>query len=287
MKLLGTNLAALDDVDKLVQAFEAGDDQALMEATGQSTGGNRQVGLPRININYDAEDEDGKTLTRGEWKMMYEGKMVYAPSVDIQILLRTYEYSVWDQETGSFSNKSVQKTLLSGDFPDSLGGNKCGRLTRDEEDALSKDDPAYLHSRSVVCNQVIYGKLTGDFVDADGNGVQIKDQPIISYFKRSGFKPVADFIDTLNKQKKVMQKCIANFSTQKNKKGSVTYWTPAVSLGKTTDIKEADKDLMRMFGDTVKAHNETITNQYREAVKMVVTNDESDLASDFVDVHTT
>ena len=285
--MLGTNLAALDDVDKLVQAFEAGDDQALMEATGQSTGGNRQVGLPRININYDAEDEDGKPLTRGEWKMMYEGKMVYAPSVDIQILLRTYEYSVWDQETGSFSNKSVQKTLLSGDFPDSLGGNKCGRLTRDEEDALSKDDPAYLHSRSVVCNQVIYGKLTGDFVDADGNSFQIKDQPIISYFKRSGFKPVADFIDTLNKQKKVMQKCIANFSTQKNKKGSVTYWTPAVSLGKTTDIKEADKDLMRMFGDTVKAHNETITNQYREAVKMVVTNDESDLASDFVDVHTT
>jgi len=285
--MLGTNLAALDDVDKLVQAFEADDDQALMEATGQSTGGNRQVGLPRININYDAEDEDGKPLTRGEWKMMYEGKMVYAPSVDIQILLRTYEYSVWDQETGSFSNKSVQKTLLSGDFPDSLGGNKCGRLTRDEEDALSKDDPAYLHSRSVVCNQVIYGKLTGDFVDADGNRIKIKDQPIISYFKRSGFKPVADFIDTLNKQKKVMQKCIANFSTQKNKKGSVTYWTPAVSLGKTTDIKEADKDLMRMFGDTVKAHNETITNQYREAVKMVVTNDESDLASDFVDVHTT
>ena len=285
--MLGTNLAALDDVDKLVQAFEAGDDQALMEATGQSTGGNRQVGLPRININYDAEDEDGKTLTRGEWKMMYEGKMVYAPSVDIQILLRTYEYSVWDQETGSFSNKSVQKTLLSGDFPDSLGGNKCGRLTRDQEDALSKDDPAYLHSRSVVCNQVIYGKLTGDFVDADGNSFQIKDQPIISYFKRSGFKPVADFIDTLNKQKKVMQKCIANFSTQKNKKGSVTYWTPAVSFAKTTDIKDSDKDLMRMFGDTVKAHNETITNQYREAVKMVVTNDESDLASDFVDVHTT
>jgi len=177
--------------------------------------------------------------------------------------------------------------LLSGDFPDSLGGNKCGRLTRDEEDALSKDDPAYLHSRSVVCNQVIYGKLTGDFVDADGNGIQIKDQPIISYFKRSGFKPVADFIDTLNKQKKVMQKCIANFSTQKNKKGSVTYWTPAVSFAKTTDIKDADKDLMRMFGDTVKAHNETITNQYREAVKLVVTNDESDLASDFVDVHTT
>lgn len=285
--MLGTNLAALDDVDKLVQAFESGDDQALMDASGQSTGGNRQVGLPRININYDAEDDEGKPLTRGEWKMMYEGKMIYAPSVDIQILLRTYEYSVWDQETNSFSCKSVQKTVLSGDFPDSLGGNKCGRLTREQEDALSKDDPAYLHSRSVVCNQVIYGKITGDFVDADGNGVQVVDQPIISYFKRSGFKPVADFIDTLNKQKKVMQKSVANFSTGKNKKGSVTYWTPVVNFAKAVEIKEEDKELMRMFGDTVKAHNETVTNQYREAVKLVATDDESDLASDFVDVHAT
>ena len=285
--MLGTNVAALDDVDKLVQAFESGDDQALMDASGQSTGGNRQVGLPRININYAAEDDDGTPLTRGEWKMMYEGKMIYAPSVDIQILLRTYEYSVWDQETNSFSCKSVQKTVLSGDFPDSLGGNKCGRLTREQEDALSKDDPVYLHSRSVVCNQVIYGKITGDFVDADGNGVQVVDQPIISYFKRSGFKPVADFIDTLNKQKKVMQKSVANFSTGKNKKGSVTYWTPVVNFAKAVEIKEEDKELMRMFGDTVKAHNETVTNQYREAVKLVATDDESDLASDFVDVHAT
>ena len=29
--MLGTNVAALDDVDKLVQAFEDGDDQALMD----------------------------------------------------------------------------------------------------------------------------------------------------------------------------------------------------------------------------------------------------------------
>ena len=55
--------------------------------------------------------------------------------------------------------------------------------------ALSKDDPAYLHSRSVVCNWVIYGKITGD-CDADGNGVQVVDQPIISYFKRSASSPL-------------------------------------------------------------------------------------------------
>ena len=41
-------------------------------------------------------------------------------------------------------------------------------MTRDEEDKLSKDDPDYLRSRVVVCNQVIYAKISGTFKDADG-----------------------------------------------------------------------------------------------------------------------
>ena len=282
--MLGTDVMALDDVDKLVQAFEDGDDQALMEATGQSTGGSRQVGLPRLNINYDAENDEGVSLKRGAWKMYMDGKFIYADTVMLQVLLRTYEYSVWDQETNSFAMKSVQKTVLSGEFPDNTGGNKCGRLTRDEEDGLAKDDPRYLHSRSVVCNQVVYGKISGEFADADGNSVVLEDQPVIAYFKRSGFKPVADFIDSLSRQKKVMQKVVARMDTNKNKKGSVTFWTPLMTYSSEVSITDKDKELMRMFGETVKAHNETIANQYRESVKLQTNDDESDLASDFVDV---
>ena len=101
-------------------------------------------------------------------------------------------------------SKSVQKTSFGGTFPDSTGGNKCGRLTRDEENALDKDDPDYINSRAVVCNQVIYGRISGDFKDADGEVVTVKDEPMIAYFKRSGFKPIADFIDGLTKKNKLM-----------------------------------------------------------------------------------
>ena len=187
--MLGTDVMALDDVDKLVQAFEDGDDQALMEATGKSTGGSRQVGLPRLNINYDAENDEGVSLKRGAWKMYMDGKFIYADTVMLQVLLRTYEYSVWDQETNSFAMKSVQKTVLSGEFPDNTGGNKCGRLTRDQEDSMAKDDPRYLHSRSVVCNQVVYGKVSGEFADADGTPVVREGEAVISYF---------NYIDTLS-----------------------------------------------------------------------------------------
>ena len=72
-------------------------------------------------------------LTRGEWKMMYEGKMIYATSVDISdsdAYLRV-------QRVGSGDKLLLLQvgpaTVLSGDFPDSLGGNKCGRLTREKK----------------------------------------------------------------------------------------------------------------------------------------------------------
>ena len=152
----GTEVMNMDDMDAIVSAFNNDDAEALMEASGQGGNTNRQVGLPRLNINYDAETEDGQTLPRGAWKMYLDGRFVYADKVSFRPILRTFEYSVWDQESGTFSSKSVQKVTLSGMFPDTTGGNKCGRLTREEEDRLPKDDIAYLNSRAVVCNQVLY-----------------------------------------------------------------------------------------------------------------------------------
>lgn len=281
----GTDVMNIDDMDAIVSAFNSDDAEALMEASGQGGNTNRQVGLPRLNINYDAETEDGKTLPRGAWKMYLDGRFVYADKVSFRPILRTFEYSVWDQESGTFSSKSVQKVTLSGMFPDTTGGNKCGRLTREEEDRLPKDDIAYLNSRAVVCNQVLYGKISGDFKTADGTDVKVEDQPVVAYFKKSGFKPINDFIGGLSKQKKLMQKCEISLTTHRHKNGSVTFWTPVPALEKEVDITDQDKELMGMFAETVKGHNENVMNQHREAVKLIADDDDIDLAADFDDAN--
>lgn len=279
--MLGNDLVEMNEMDKIVEAFNADDTEALMEASGQSAKPTGQTGLPRLNINYDAETEDGKSLPRGSWKMYMDGRFLYAEEVTIRPILRTFEYSVWDQESGTFSSKSVQKPNLSGMFPDTTGGNKCGRLTREEEDRLPKDDIAYLNSRAVVCNQVIYAKITGTFHDADGNNVEIADQPVVAYFKRSGFKPINDFINGLSKQKKLMQKCEVSLKTHRHKNGSVTFWTPVPTLKAEVNITDDDKQLMGMFAETVKGHNENVMNQHREAAKLIADDDDIDLAADF------
>lgn len=283
--MIGTDVMNMDDMDAIVNAFNNDDMETFMEASGQGGNSNRQVGLPRLNINYDAETEDGQTLPRGAWKMYLDGRFIYAEEVKVRFILRTFEYSLWDQETGTFSSKSVQKPTLSGMFPSTDGINKAGRLTRDEEDALSKDDPAYLRSRAVVCNQVIFGKISGDFRTADGTEVKVEDQPVVAYFKRSGFKPIGDFISNLAKQKKLMQKCVISLKTHRHKNGSVTFWTPMPALVDEVSITQEDKDLMAMFADTVKGHNESVMNQYREAVKLIADDDDIDLAADFNDAN--
>ncbi len=286
--MLGNELMEMDnDLDGIVAAMSSDNIEEMMKLTGQGGAVTEKVGLPRLNINYDQETDDGYNLVRGDWKMYLDGRFIFAREVKLRALLRTYEYSMWDAEAnegkGGFSCKSVQKTSFGGMFPDTQGGNKCGRLTRDEEDALDKDDPRYLASRAVVCNQVIYGRISGKFNEQDGTPCVVSDEPVIAYFKRSGFKPISDFIQGLTKQNKLMAQTSILLRTNKQKKGSVTYWTPMPTFDSTVSITDADKELMGTFAETVKGHNENVMNGHREALKLMSDDADIDLAADFAD----
>ena len=255
----------------------------LMELTGQGAGPstNNNEGLARLNIKYTEEDDEGKTLPRGDWKIMSDGRFVYAPTIKMRPFLRTYTYSIWDDEESKFSSQSIQAKSLGERFIDTDGTEKCGRLSKQDEAKLPETDPRVLLSRSVVCNQVIYGMISGSFVKGNKEKIEVKNHPVISYFKRSGFVPISSFIQTLTRQKKIMQKCVIKIGTQRQKKGSVTYWIPVPSLSSETEINDTDKELMKKFAETVKAHNENIMNQYRDAVKLISPAKDDDLAGDF------
>lgn len=285
--MLGTEVMEVEkDLDSLVSAMSSDNLDEIMKVTGQGTASSDKVGLPRLSINYDQETEDGMNLKRGDWKIYLDGRFIYASEVTLRTLLRTFEYSMWDAEAnegkGGFSCKSIQKTSFGGSFPDTEGNDKCGRLSRDEENALEKDDPRYLSSRAVVCNQVMYGHISGAFHEADGTPVDVVDEPVVAYFKRSGFKPIADFVSSLAKQNKLMVLTEMKLTTSKQKKGSVTYWIPVPSFaGVVKTLSEDDKELMSNFADTIKAHNENVMGQHREAVKLISSGDDIDLAAEF------
>ena len=276
-------VATLDDAfDSIINAAKAGDAKALMAVSGQADDDTPKQGLSRLNINYETETDDGKSLKRGAWKVFHDGEFVYADSVEFKPLLRTYEWSVWDQEEGKFSCRSVQAPSLNHRFPDTSGGDKCGRLTKSEEEQLGEDHPMTLASRLATCNQVFYANISMDGVNADGDKVEIKDYPVMAYFKRSGFRPAREAIDKLTNEHVSMQEAVFDLTTSRKKQGSVTYYVPVFTRRNDTDaLTEEKSELLKTFAQTVKASNINVMEQHKEAVKAQASKEEVDLAAEF------
>jgi len=122
---------------------------------------------------------------------------------------------------------------------------------------------------------------TGDALTlADGTAAPIEAMPFVAYFKRSGFRPVSDFIQkTLTAKKKLMHNVVIELGTEKQKNGGVVYWTPTLALVKEVQFSKDDEALYEQFKDTVKGHNETVFNEYKSAQKATASTDDIDLSA--------
>ena len=278
---MANDIVNLDDLnlDKL-------DDTALMALTGQGNqpATNSGNGLPRLSINYEAENDEGVALPRGSWRVMVDGRFVYATKLTLRPFSRMYTYSLWDQDENKFVSQSIQTASLGDRFPDSAGGNKCGRLSKDEEASLGESDPRVLLSREVTCNQVIYGTISGTFQDASKNEVELDNLPVVAYFKKSGFRPVREALDNLTRQKLLMQKAVLEVGTKKNKAGSVTFWTPTFAQVDYLDnLSKDDMELIKKFLETVKGYNDSILTKFRESQKLVADSADVSLEAELED----
>ena len=266
--------------DNMLEAVKSGNRDEMLRLTGQGSDDTPKAGLSRLNINYETDTDDGHSLKKGTWKVYYDGEFVYSDAVEFRPMIRTYEWSVWDQEEGKFSCRSIQAPSLDYQFPDTQGGNKCGRLTKSEEEQLGEDHPKTLASRLATCNQVFYAVINMEGKTADGRDVKIENYPVVTYFKRSGFRPAREAIERLGKST-MMNEVVFDLTTKRHKMGSVTYFTPVFTQKGQAKMDDAAMELMAMFLETVKASNATILEQNKEAVKAKSSEEEVDLAADF------
>ena len=273
-------LSVMDNpFDNMLEAVKSGDRAEMMRLTGQADEDQPKQGLSRLNINYDTDTDEGHSLKKGTWKVYYDGEFVYADSVEFRPLVRTFEWSVWDQEEGKFSNRSIQAPSLDYQFPDISGGNKCGRLTKSDEEQLGEDHPQTLASRLATCNQVFYAVITMKGKTAEGKDVEIKDYPVVTYFKRSGFRPAREAIQKLGNTP--MNEVVFELTTKRHKMGSVTYFTPVFTQAKSVRLDGPTTEMLTMFLETIKASNANILDQHKEAAKAKANEEEIDLAADF------
>ena len=274
-------LSVLENTDNIMDVVKSSDREALMALMGQGSSEDKpKTGLTRLNINYDTDDDEGNTLKKGTWKIFHEGEYVYTDSVTFRPMARYYEWSVYDAEEQKISCRSTQEPSLEHQFPDTLGGNKCGRLTKSEETELGDEHPKTLASRLATCNQVFYAVISMKGKTASGKNVEVKDLPVVSYFKRSGFRPAREAIEKIAKGTAIFEQ-VFELTTKRHKMGSVTYFTPIFTPTKTVKMTEDDFQLSGMFLQTIAASNHRILEEHKEARKQIASTTEVDLAADF------
>jgi hypothetical protein len=115
---------------------------------------------------------------------------------------------------------------------------------------------------------------------ADGRDVKLENYPVVTYFKRSGFRPAREAIERLGKNT-LMNEVVFELTTKRHKMGSVTYFTPVFTQKDTVKMDDATMETMAMFLETVKASNANIMEQHKESVKAKANEEEIDLAADF------
>ncbi len=252
----------------------------LAAMVGQTeTRSNVQQGLPRLAIEQQADNDDGEPLPKGRFRIRLDNNTVYAKEITVRMFVRYYSYDLWNQQSPEDSIRTVLAPSLSDDFPDTSGGMKCGKLNKQEVEALSTNSLEHAKQKSIKCTQVVYGIITGakDATDTTGESVDLKGTPFIWSARGSAFMPVANYIREVPSNKIIFGQKV-NIATKRNKNGGITYYTPVFDKPQPVKIVDEDVETLNTFMKDIERWNERVLKQYNERKENVLAMDDLDVA---------
>ena len=252
----------------------------LAAMVGQTeTRSNVQQGLPRLAIEQQADNDDGEPLPKGSFRIRLDNNTVYAKEITVRMFVRYYSYDLWNQQSPEDSIRTVLSPSLSDDFPDTSGGMKCGKLNKQEVEALSTNSLEHAKQKSIKCTQVIYGVIAGakDATDTTGEAVDLKGTPFIWSARGSAFMPVANYIREVPSNKIIFGQKV-NIATKRNKNGGITYYTPVFDKPQPVKIVDEDVETLNTFMKDIERWNERVLKQYNERKENVLAMDDLDVA---------
>ena len=239
------------------------------------------AGLPRLAIEQQNENKEGDTLPKGSFRLRVGEQTVYSKEIEARFFVRYYSYDLWNQDNPEDSIRTVLAPSLSDDFPDTSGGNKCGKLAKDEIANLSTNSLEHAIQKSIKCTQVIYGTIikADNAATADGEEVDLKGTPFIWSARGSAFMPVNTYIREVPSNK-IMFGQKVKIATKRNVNGSVIYYTPVFDKPQPIKVTDKDIELLNTFMEDINKWNTRVLKQYNERKDTVLAREDLDIAKE-------
>ena len=109
----------------------------IMKAIGQDDGSKR-VGIPRLTINRNPEDDDGNQLPMGAYSVFHNevGQIVYGKPIKFRPFINTMQYMQYSPEQEEYTNRSIIFKNWKEEAIDIQGGTRCGKIPQREWEKL-------------------------------------------------------------------------------------------------------------------------------------------------------
>ena len=256
-----------------IQSYEGMDAQQLMSVMG---GGAQQGGqqddqtnlLPLLKINYQDEDSNGNEIKKGLFVLGNDpDTAVYAKEAKIRVFGDFMQYLHYDAEADGVVNRSIIHRM--GDEPiDEKGTVRCGRPAGKDFHALSDDQKQKY--QGITCFRYLYGVVSMEGETATGEKKTVEFEPCLFRTKGASFLNFTkEVIEGCTAKKVTFQQIESLLTTERHKRGSVTYFTPhfAPDFSNALEITPEDTNVMRKILETIKVVNEEVRKKHDESMR--------------------
>ena len=242
----------------------------IMKAIGQDDG-TKRVGVPRLTINRNPEDDDGHQLPMGAYSVFNSeiGQVVYGKPVNFRPFLSTMQYMQYSPEKEEYVNRSIIFKNWREEAIDIQGGTRCGKIPQREWEKLGLTNEELANQRTIKCYRLVFGLVSFDGHTADKTEVKVENYPVLWRVTGVQFNPVGNALQVISERKKLMFNCSLNLDSQKKKNGSNVYYVSSIKVDADANIKLSKDDELAIskFQTIINEENAEVLELYRNSQK--------------------
>lgn len=246
-------------------------DAQIMAAIGQTVDTNRPL-LSRLQINRDAEDDEGNRLPTGHYYVYHPEleQNIYGETVEFRPFYTAYQYMAYNPAEKKYTSRSVIFRNWKEDIIDTSGGTRCGKLPEAQRANLTTAEQDL--QKNIKCYKMTYGTVSFKGKNAKGEDVDIENFPVLWRNTGTNYNIANEAFTGLTNLNKPMFKFTLTLGTEKRKAGAVRFFVSTYKINKDTELPftAEDERTLESFLTLINSENKSVSTQHSKATEQAV-----------------
>ena len=238
-------------------------DAQIMAAIGQTVDTNRPM-LSRLQINRDAEDDEGNRLPTGHYQIYHPEleQNIYGESVEFRPFYTAYQYMAYNPTEKKYTSRSVIFRNWKEDIIDTSGGTRCGKLPESQKANLTSAELEL--QKQIKCYKMTYGTVSFKGKNAKGEDVDIQNFPVLWRNTGTNYNIVNEAFTGLTNLGKPMFKYTLTLGTERRKAGAIRFFVTTYKINKDKELSFStdDEKTLESFLTIINSENKSVSTQH-------------------------